>query len=103
MRILTKRTVNTYAKRYPKAKRSLLDWYRLAEAANWPTPNALKASLGKASIVTTERVVFNIHGNDYRLIVAIDYVRQWLFVLWFGTHADYDTINAATVTFEEPS
>jgi mRNA interferase HigB len=103
MRIMTKRTVNRCAALFPKARRSLFDWYRLAESAAWTSPQDVKATLGSASIINRERVVFNIHGNDYRLVVAIDYSRQWLFVKWFGTHADYDIIDVATITWEEPT
>ncbi len=98
---MTRRTVALCAERFPKAKRSLFDWYRLAESATWTSPNDVKATLGNASIINRERVVFNIHGNDYRLVAAIDYGRQWLFVRWFGTHAEYDTIDVATITWSE--
>ena len=103
MRIMTKRTVARYAEQYPKARRPLFDWYRLAESASWASPNDVKATLGNASIINAERAVFNIHGNDYCLVAAIDYGRQWLFVKWFGTHADYDAIDVATITWDAPS
>jgi len=98
---MTRRTVVFYAERFPKAKRSRLDWYRLAESAAWTGPNDVKATLGNASIINRERVVFNIHGNDYRLVAAIDYGRQWLFVKWFGTHVEYDAVDVATITWSE--
>jgi len=103
MRIMTKGTVILCAELYPKARRSLFDWYRLAEAATWGSPQDVKATLGNASIINRERVVFNIHGNDFRLVVAIDYGRQWLFVKWFGTHFAYDDIDVATITWKEPT
>lgn len=99
MRIVTKRTIHVLAERYPLARKSLFDWFRVADGAEWTTPHDVKATFAKASIVNHERVVFNIHGNDFRLIVAIDYQRGILFVKWFGSHADYDHIDATTITW----
>jgi mRNA interferase HigB len=65
--------------------------------ANWSTPADVKAQFGTASIVGNNRVVFNIKGNDYRLIVAIAYRMQWVYIKFVGTHAQYDKADAATV------
>lgn len=59
----------------------------------------MKHSFGAASILSADRVVFNIKGNDYRLVVAIDHGRQILFVKWVGPHADYDRIDARMVEY----
>ncbi len=67
------------------------------EQAIYPTPQALKAQLRTASILKSGRVVFNVGGNKYRVIMAIDYQRQLGFIRFVGTHAHYDQINAETI------
>lgn len=82
-------------------KRHLDSWYAEAEKASWKNPSELKAQFGSASIVSGEKVAFNIKGNDYRLVVAINYHYQILLIIWLGTHKEYDEIDVATVTFEK--
>ena len=67
------------------------------EKAAYSTPQALKAELATASILKGSRVVFNVGGNKYRVIMAINYQRQLGFIRFVGTHAQYDQINAETV------
>ena len=67
--------------------------------ADWNSPNELKAQYRGASVITDKRVVFNIHGNSYRLIVDIEYRLKIVFVVWFGTHKQYDKINAKTISY----
>jgi mRNA interferase HigB len=74
-------------------------WYEEVRRADWHSPADLKAAYRNASIVGNDRVVFNIKGNDYRLVVAVDYGRQIVFVKWFGTHAAYDLIDVRTVSY----
>jgi mRNA interferase HigB len=84
------------------AVKALLDaWYELAVEAKWKNSAELKAQVGSASILTSERVVFNIKGNDYRLIASINYEYQILFVKWLGTHKEYDNIDAREVDYDE--
>lgn len=66
---------------------------------NWNNPNELKAQYGNASVLTEKRVVFNIHGNTYRLIVDIEYRLKIVFVVCFGTHKQYDKIDAKKVSY----
>jgi mRNA interferase HigB len=81
-----------------KAARSQFQaWLDVVERAKWSTPEGVKASYPKASILKSSRVVFNIKGNDYRLIVRIQYQAGVIAVRFFGTHAEYDQINAETV------
>ena len=61
----------------------------------------MKRSYGTASIVSSDRVVFNIKGNDFRLIAAVDYRRQVVYIKWIGSHSDYDSIDARTVKYED--
>ena len=81
-----------------KAARSQYDaWLDIVVRANWRTPEDVKASYPKASILKSGRVVFNIKGNDYRLVAALQYRAGALAIRFFGTHGEYDRINAETV------
>ena len=82
---------------YADAETPLVEWYRHMEKASYSTPQELKAELRTASILKGGRVVFNIAGNKYRVILAIDYQRQLAKVRFVGTHAQYDQINAETI------
>ena len=83
-----------------KALKAALDaWFHEALHAAWRNSAELKRSYGTASIVSADRVVFNIKGNDYRLVTAIDYRRQIVFIKWVGPHRDYDQIDARTVQY----
>ncbi len=74
-------------------------WFHETQRAKWRNPVEVRQSYATASIVSGDRVVFNIKGNDYRLITAIDYGRQTVFIKWIGTHRDYDKIDARTVQY----
>jgi mRNA interferase HigB len=63
--------------------------------------NEIKTIYGNASVIANNRVVFNIKGNDFRLIVSINFVQHACYVIWFGTHKEYDKINAATIAFDK--
>jgi len=76
------------------------DWYRMTLAAEWRNSAELKLDLRSASIVSSERVVFNIKGNEFRLVAKIDYTFQTVRILWIGTHHEYDRIDVRTVLFE---
>jgi mRNA interferase HigB len=79
------------------ARPALQSWYAVAANATWASPADVKAHYGNASIVGNNRVVFNVAGNKYRLIVAFAYRVQVAYVKFIGTHADYDKVDAATV------
>jgi len=76
-------------------------WYAEAAKAAWKNSAELKAQYRSASIVSSERVVFNIKGNEYRLIVAINYHYQVLLILWVGTHKEYDQIDVGKVEYDK--
>jgi mRNA interferase HigB len=81
-----------------RAARSQFDaWHKLVDGAEWRTPEDVKALCPKASILKAGRVVFNIKGNDYRLIAIVKYQAGVVMVRFFGTHAEYDAIDAETV------
>ncbi len=75
-------------------------WNEEVLRASWKTSADIKRQYSTASILNSERVVFNIKGNDYRLVTAIDYQRQIVFIKWIGTHKQYDKIDAVTVRHE---
>jgi mRNA interferase HigB len=84
---------------YALVKSALDAWFHEVEAAKWKNPAEVKVAYANASIVGNDRVVFNIKGNAFRLVVAVDYLRQVVFVKWIGSHADYDRIDAAKVKY----
>jgi len=81
-------------------KDHLDDWYRRTSKAAWKSSAQLKAEFGSASILSADRVVFNIKGNDFRLIALVDYQRQGVLILWIGTHREYDNIDAKEVRYD---
>jgi len=97
MRIIAKSTLRDFWIRFPAAEESLLAWYREAEKADWVTPGKIKEQYGTANIVGDNRVVFNIKGNDYRLVVKFNYEYRVGYVRFVGTHAEYDKINVEEV------
>ncbi|HTE11987.1 MAG TPA: type II toxin-antitoxin system HigB family toxin [Chitinophagaceae bacterium] len=99
MRIIATKTLKAYCEKFPMAKEALLSWYEETETAEWNNSNELKAQYRNASILTSKRVVFNLHGNDYRLIVDIEYRLKIVFVVWFGTHPQYDKIDAKKISY----
>jgi mRNA interferase HigB len=99
MRVIAVRTLKEYIAEYHQAEQALLSWYEEAVLAQWNNPNELKAQYRNASVLNEKRVVFNIHGNTYRLIVDIEYRLKVVFVVWFGTHKQYDKIDAKTISY----
>lgn len=100
MNILVKKTILYYIKKYPKAETQLLIWYNEFSKLEFSNFNELKKVYGNASIVSNKRVIFNIKGNDYRLIVSINFLQAACYIIWFGTHKEYDQINVETISFD---
>lgn len=101
MRVIARKTLVEFWKRTPLAENSLRAWYDEALTAQWKNPAELKKQYTSASIISDKRVVFNIHGNRFRLIVDIEYRLQIIFVVWIGTHKDYDSIDAKTIGYAQ--
>ena len=99
MRIIAVRTLKHYWEKYPIARQALYSWYEEVGNAIWENPNSLKLHYRNASVITEKRVVFNIHGNSFRLVVDIEYRLQIVFVVWFGTHAEYDKVNVKKLSY----
>lgn len=95
MRVIKERTLQEYLKKdkYKDARGALQVWVHLVRKHNWTNPLELKATFRSASIVGGKRVVFNIKGNEFRLVVDIEYILGVVFVIWFGTHKEYDRIH----------
>lgn len=100
MNIIVKRAVLFYVDKYPQAKTALLVWYNEFLKQEFHTFNELKNVYGNASIVANNRVIFNIKGNDYRLIVSVNFKQLATYIIWFGTHKEYDKINVETIEFD---
>lgn len=97
MRVIAGKNLRQFRERHPGATRSLREWHRRAELANWESPQQVKTDFPSASIIRGDRVVFNIRGNRYRLVVHIHYRTGQIYVRFIGTHAEYDRIDAAEV------
>lgn len=97
MRIIAKRTLRQFWLIHPDAKGPLEAWHAETSKAVWTTPQQVKRMFGSATILKSGRVVFNIAGNKYRLVVAMDYGRRACFVKFIGTHTQYDDIDAETI------
>ena len=83
--------------KHADSEQYLKTWYDTAKNADWKNPNDVKASYSSASIIGDNRVVFNVKGNNYRLIVKFNYRLQWAFIRFIGTHAEYDKIDAEKI------
>lgn len=97
LRIIAKRTLREYWEENPDCEQHLKTWYETAKKSNWSNHNEIKKTYRSASIVGNDRVVFNIKGNHYRLIVKFNFERGWAFIRFIGTHKEYDKINAKEI------
>ncbi len=96
-RIIAKKTLREFWEMQADSEQYLKTWYETAKSSNWTSPSEVKQTYINASILKNSRVVFNIKGNSYRLIVKFNYERQWAFIRFVGTHAEYDKIDANTI------
>jgi mRNA interferase HigB len=107
VRIIARGTLREFAdslrgtKAQAAVKSALDAWFHEAAKTKWKSPAEVKAAYASASIVGRDRVVFNIKGNDFRMVTAVDYVRQVIFIKWLGTHAEYDGIDVAAVKYAD--
>lgn len=97
MRVIAVSRLREFWEGHPGTRKPLADWLHEAEGAQWRSPQDIKDRYASASFLAGRRVVFNIKGNDYRLVVAVAYLQQALYVKFIGTHAEYDAIDATTV------
>lgn len=100
MRVIAKKRLIAYWEKHRDAEQPLKAWYDEAIKAEWKTPQDIKNLYASASFLSNNRVVFNIKGNDHRLIIAVAYRLGVLYIKFVGTHAEYDRVDAATVEME---
>ncbi|MEI8308269.1 MAG: type II toxin-antitoxin system HigB family toxin [Chloroflexales bacterium] len=97
MRIIAQKALREFWERHPDAEQSLKAWYYDAKQATWAHPQDIRQMYATASIVTNNRVVFNIRGNNYRLIAAINYDLGIIYIRFIATHREYDHIDATNI------
>lgn len=97
MRIIAFRTLREFWERQPQAEIALRGWYTEACHAHWKTPADIKAAHRSASFLANNRVVFNIKGNSFRLVVAVRYTQGLMWVRFVGTHAEYDGFDTSSI------
>jgi mRNA interferase HigB len=106
MRIIARRTLRQFVesraghKDQPALKAALDAWFAEVHRARWTSTADIKRRYASASIVSADRVVFNIKGNDYRLVVSVDFEKGIVWIKWIGTHRDYDAIDVKRVKYE---
>ena len=93
-RIIAKSTLRKFWENHRDSEQYLKTWYDTVLNANWKSPHDIKNTYANASILNSGRVVFNIKGNSYRLVVRFNYEKEWAFIRFIGTHNDYDKIDA---------
>jgi mRNA interferase HigB len=98
MRLIARSTLAAFAEAHPETRASLLHWIGLAGAAEWTNAGEVQGSFPKAKVLNGERVRFEVAGGDYRMVVAFDFRRGIAFIKFIGTHAEYDRIDALTVS-----
>lgn len=97
MRVFNRSTVRAFADEHADARQALFAWFAEVERADWTSPDDIKAQYASASFLAGNRVVFNVKGNKYRIVVAVKYEFSVVYIRFIGTHAEYDEIDATTV------
>ena len=102
MRIIKEKTLTNYCRlsKYKQASEPLKSCVYEVKYSIWDNANELKSKYRNASVISSKRIVFNIKGNDYRLIVDVEFKLKIVFIVWFGSHLEYDKIDAKTVNYE---
>jgi len=97
MRIIALGTLREFWRKHPDAEVPLRSWYAVASRADWRSPADIKDAYRSASFIANNRVVFNVKGNDYRLVAAVHYNRGTMYIRFIGTHREYDRVDAAKI------
>jgi len=97
MRIISRRRLVEFWESHPDAEQPLRAWYTEAKKATWSSPAEITATYNSVSILPNNRVVFNIKGNTYRLVVVVEYSQEKMFIRFVGTHSEYNRIDAAKI------
>jgi mRNA interferase HigB len=96
-RIFAKSTLREYWEKKPESEQYLKTWYDTAKSSDWESPNDVKQTYATASILKNNRIVFNIKGNSFRLVVKFNFTKNWIFIRFIGTHEEYDRIDANNI------
>jgi mRNA interferase HigB len=99
--IITRKTLLEYCRKYPLASQGLKEWYYELLKSEFRNFNEIKKVYGSVSVVGDDRVVFNIMGNKYRLVVRIVFEFKAIQIKWFGTHSEYDKLDVSTIPFKK--
>lgn len=97
MRIITEEPLNDYIKRFPDTKTALQAWLKTVKKAQWSNFADVKKDFNSADSVGNQHYVFNIRGNNHRLIVVIKFTIKWIYIRFIGTHSEYDRIDASSI------
>ncbi|RLB93102.1 MAG: type II toxin-antitoxin system HigB family toxin [Deltaproteobacteria bacterium] len=97
MRVISRKKLKEFWEKHPDARQSLQAWYADAKHADWKTPTDIKNIHNNVSLLANNRVVFNIKGNKYRLVVAAQYKYRIIYIRFIGSHREYDKIDAASI------
>lgn len=97
MRVVSKSALREFWLKHANCEQALKSWYYEADKSAWKHPNDIKAEYPSASILANDRIVFNIKGNSYRLVIKISYAHQMIWIRFIGTHAEYDKIDSTTI------
>ncbi len=97
MRVHSLKTLREFWKKHTDVKDVLKSWFQIVEQAQWSSFSDIKKAFGSADVILGNRVVFNIKGNKYRLIVRVNYDWKIVYIRFVGTHAEYDKVNAESV------
>ena len=97
MRVISRKTLREFWEKHPDARQPLQAWYADVKHAYWNKPSDIKSNYRNASFLSNNRIVFNIKGNTYRVIVVVLYKHGRVYIRFVGTHKEYDHINAETI------
>jgi mRNA interferase HigB len=97
VRIISKKILREFWEHHEDSTQQLKSWFRETSVANWKSPAQIKKAYPSASILADNRVVFNIKGNTYRLVVRINYEYSMVWIRFIGTHAEYDKIDSTKI------
>jgi mRNA interferase HigB len=97
MRIISRKMLREFWEKHPDAQQALQAWYADVKRSDWKSPSDIKQIYRNASIVANNRVVFNIKGNHYRIVIAVQYAFGIIYIRFVGTHAEYDEIDVTTI------
>ncbi|MDR3697071.1 type II toxin-antitoxin system HigB family toxin [Mucilaginibacter sp.] len=102
MNIYNRSSLVLFYEKHPDCKETLEKWYHDVKSKKWKKPGDVTKDFNTARTIKNNRAIFGINRNDYRLIAEINYQKEWLFIKFLGTHAEYDTVDATTIDLFKP-